>query len=181
LDELYLIKQCKQQVRQAQKQLYEAYYPSAYRLSRRYLSGSHDAEDVLISAFIRIFRHISEFDHRGEGSLQKWINTIVINECIRFLSRYRPVIAEEDLSSLVAEKEWYQDDSGYDAEEILQIMDQMPDGYRTVFNLFAIEGYSHPEIAGMLNIREGTSKSQLSKARNFLIERLNRKKSYGIK
>lgn len=179
MDELLLIKQCKQHQRRAQKRLYEELYPAAYRLSRRYVTGSHDAEDVLISAFIRVFRHLASFEYRGEGSLQKWVNTIVIHECIRFLSRYRPVILEEDMSVLAVESDWDGDSSGCDVEEIIQILDQMPAGYRTVFNLYAIEGYSHPEIAGILNINEGTSKSQLSKARNYIIEKLKERRSYG--
>jgi len=179
LDELLLIKQCKQHQRQAQKRLYEELYPAAYRLSRRYVTCSHDAEDVLISAFIRVFRHLESFEYRGEGSFQKWVNTIVIHECLRFLSRYKPVIVEEDISFLTAEKDWDGDSSGCDAEEIMQILDRLPAGYRTVFNLYAIEGYTHPEIAGMLNINEGTSKSQLSKARNLIIEKLKERKSYG--
>ncbi len=177
MDELTLINHCRQQQRHAQKRLYEKYYPSAFRLSRRYLSNAHDAEDVMIDAFVRIFHHIGEFEYRGNDSLRKWINTIVIHECIRFLSRFKTLIVEEEMSGLVIEKEWQTDASGYDAEEIILIVEGMPDGYRTVFNLFAMEGYSHHEIAGMLSISEGTSKSQLSKARNYIIEKL--KKSNG--
>lgn len=178
MDEQLLIKQCRQQRRDAQKRLYETYYPGAYRLSRRYLAGSQDAEDVLVNAFLRVFRYIHDFEYRGEGSLLKWVNTIVINECLRFLSAYRPVIAGEDLSTLAPEHDWYGGQSDIDAEEVLLILDMMPAGYRTVFNLYAMEGYTHREIASMLGVTEGTSKSQLSKARNFIIERLN-KNLYG--
>lgn len=179
MNEQILIKHCLQQNRRAQKQLYEKYYAAAYRLSRRYLGTPQDAEDVLISAFARIFRHLAAFEYREEGSLQKWINTIVINECIRFLSRYRPFVIDEDVSKLVVEKEWDATVYNHDAEEVMQLVTQMPDGYRTIFNLYAIEGYTHAEIAEMLNISVGTSKSQLSKARNYLMERLNKTKLYG--
>ena len=179
MDERLLIRQCKQQQRQAQQQLFEELYPSAYRLSRRYLFRSQDIEDVLIGVFVRVFRHLESFEYRGEGSLRKWVNTIVIHECIRFLSAYRPVITEEDVSFLAAERDWDGDPSGVDAERVMQILDQMPAGYRTVFNLYAMEGYTHSEIAGLLNITEGTSKSQLSKARNHIIEKLKERKSYG--
>jgi len=178
LEEQLLIQQCRQERRDAQKRLYDTYYPGAHRLSRRYLSGNHDAEDILVNVFLRVFRYIGEFEYRGTGSLQKWINTIVINECIRFLSVYRPIIADEDLTLLVAEKDWPGEGSAIDAEEIMHILEGMPAGYRTVFNLYALEGYSHREIASMLDVTEGTSKSQLSKARNYIIERLN-KQSYG--
>ncbi len=180
MDEQLLIKQCRQQRRDAQQRLYDTYYPGAYRLSRRYLTGSHDAEDVLVNAFLRVFRYIHDFEYRGDGSLQKWVNTIVINECIRFLSIYRPIIVEEELTALVVERDWNGDQSDLDAEEVLGILEVMPAGYRTVFNLYAMEGYSHREIASMLGVTEGTSKSQLSKARNFIIERLNNK-SYGTR
>jgi len=103
----------------------------------------------------------------------------VIHECIRFLSAYRPVITEEDVTFLAAERDWDGDPSGVDAEQVMLILDQMPAGYRTVFNLYAMEGYTHSEIAGLLNITEGTSKSQLSKARNHIIEKLKERKSYG--
>lgn len=165
--------------RRAQKQLYEKYYAAAYRLSRRYLGNQQDAEDVLISAFTRIFRHLTTFEFREEGSLQKWINTIVINECIRFLSRYRPFVSDDDVSCLAVENEWESTSCNHDAEKVMQVVAQMPDGYRTIFNLYAIEGYTHVEIAEMLNISVGTSKSQLSKARNYLIEKLNKEKLYG--
>ena len=179
MNEQLLIKHCLHQNRRAQKQLYEKYYASACRLSRRYLSNQQDAEDVLIGAFTRIFSHLAAFEFREEGSLQKWINTIVINECIRFLSRYRPLVSEEDVSGLAVEKEWDASSCNHDAEEVMQLVAQMPDGYRMIFNLYAIEGYTHAEIAEMLHISVGTSKSQLSKARNYLIEKLNKTKRYG--
>jgi RNA polymerase sigma-70 factor (ECF subfamily) len=178
LDEQLLIKQCRQQRRDAQQRLYDTYYPGAYRLSRRYLTGNQDAEDVLVNAFLRVFRYIHEFEYRGEGSLQKWVNTIVINECIRFLSAYKPLFAEEELSALAAERNWTETESGIDTEAVLLILEGMPAGYRTVFNLYAVEGYNHREIGSMLGVTEGTSKSQLSKARNYIIERLN-KRCYG--
>jgi RNA polymerase sigma factor (sigma-70 family) len=154
-------------------------YVPVYRLARRYLVNSYDAEEALGNAFIRVFNNISQFEYRGEGSLLKWVNTIVIHECIRFLSKYKPMLVEEDVALLVAENGFDDFSSDYDAEEIHEIIDHMPDGYRTVFNLFAMEGFSHPQIAVMLNISEGTSRSQLSKARNYIIEKLKHRMYYG--
>ncbi len=179
MNEQLLINQCKQHQRRAQKQLFEQLYVPVYRLARRYLVNSHDAEEALGNAFIRVFNNIGHFEYRGEGSLVKWINTIVIHECIRFLSKYKPVIVEEDVALLVADSGFDDFSSDYDAEEIREIIDNMPSGYRTVFNLFAMEGYSHPQIAGMLNINEGTSRSQLSKARNYIIDKLKHRTYYG--
>jgi RNA polymerase sigma-70 factor, ECF subfamily len=179
LNDQLLINQCKQHERRAQKQLFEDLYVPVFRLARRYVVNSHDAEEVLGNAFIRVFNNIDQFEYRGEGSLLKWINTIVINECIRFLSRYKPVLVEEDVALLVAESGFDDLSTDYDAEEIQDIIDHMPAGYRTVFNLFAMEGYSHQQIAFILTISEGTSKSQLSKARNYIIEKLKFRTRYG--
>jgi RNA polymerase sigma factor (sigma-70 family) len=179
LNEQLLINQCKQHKRRAQKQLFEELYVPVYRLARRYLVNSYDAEEALGNTFIRVFNNIGQFEYRGEGSLLKWINTIVINECIRFLSRYKPLLVEEDVALFIAESGFDDFSSDYDAEEILEIIDHMPAGYRTVFNLFAMEGYSHQQIAVMLNISEGTSRSQLCKARNYIIEKLKHRTYYG--
>lgn len=179
MNEQLLISQCKQHQRRAQKQLFEDLYIPVYRLARRYLVSSYDAEEALGNAFIRVFNNIGQFEYRGEGSLLKWVNTIMINECIRFLRQYKPVLVEEDVALLVAESGFDDFSSDYDAEEIQEIIDHMPAGYRTVFNLFALEGYSHQQIAIMLNISEGTSRSQLSKARNYIIEKLKHRTYYG--
>jgi RNA polymerase sigma-70 factor (ECF subfamily) len=85
LNEQLLINQCKQHRRRAQKQLFEEVYGPVFRLARRYLVNSYDAEEAVGNSFIRVFNNIGQFEYRGEGSLLKWINTIVINECIRFL------------------------------------------------------------------------------------------------
>jgi RNA polymerase sigma-70 factor, ECF subfamily len=179
LNEQLLINQCKQHQRRAQKQLFEELYVPSYRIARRYLVSGFDAEEALGNAFIRIFNNIEHFEYRGEGSLLKWVNTIVINECIRFLSRYKPVLVEEDKALLVAESGFDDFSSDYDAEEIREIIDHMPAGYRIVFNLFAMEGYSHQQISNMLNISEGTSRSQLCKARNYIIDKLKHRTYYG--
>ena len=179
MNEQLLINQCKQHQRRAQKKLFEELYVPAYRLARRYLVSSFDAEEALANAFIRIFNNIDQFEYRGEGSLIKWINTIVINECIRFLSKYKPVIVEEDVAFLIAESGFDDFSSDYDAGKIQEIIDHMPAGYRTVFSLFAMEGYSHQQIGVMLNISEGTSRSQLCKARNYIIEKLKHRTYYG--
>jgi RNA polymerase sigma-70 factor, ECF subfamily len=179
LNEQLLISQCKLHQRRAQKLLFEELYVPSYRIARRYLASSYDAEEALGNAFIRVFNSIAQFEYRGEGSLLKWVKTIVINECIRFLSIDKPVLVEEDVAHLIAESGFDDFSSDYDAEEIQEIIDHMPAGYRTVFNLFAMEGYSHQQIAFMLNINEGTSRSQLNKARNYIIDKLKHRTYYG--
>ena len=152
-----------------------------YHLSMRILTNHHDTEDVLIGAFIRVFNHIHHFEYQGDGSLTRWIKTIVINESIRFLNRKKQLVFYEDINEI---NNAYWDDTVseaeiVDTERIYAILESMPAGYRMVFNLFAIEGYSHKEIAEMLNISENTSKTQLRKARLFMIERIQNIQKYG--
>jgi len=146
----------------------------------RYLANYHDTEDVLSVSYTRIFKNISHFENRGEGSFQKWINTIVINEAIRFLKSKKALLFQEDEDLLTMNVSFPDSSDLLDAEEVSQVLESMPKGYRTVFNLFAIEGYSHKEIAEMLQINENTSKSQLSKARNYIILKL-KKSSHAFK
>jgi RNA polymerase sigma-70 factor (ECF subfamily) len=140
----------------------------------RYLANHHDTEDVLSISFTKIFRNIGQFENRGEGSFQKWINTIVINEAIRFLKSKKTMVFQEDETLLTLNASHEVSSDLIDPEEVHQVLEAMPKGYRTVFNLFAIEGYSHKEIADMLQINENTSKSQLSKARSYMIQKLKK-------
>lgn len=150
-----------------------------YNLAMRILSNHHDTEDVLIISFLKIFDSIGKFEYRGDNSLNKWIKTIVINESIRFCKKKTKLTFDDDMAG--SDKN-YTDDGQLeiiDAEQVYSIIENMPAGYRMVFNLFAIEGYSHKEIAELLNITENTSKSQLRKARINIIEKLNKNNNYG--
>jgi RNA polymerase sigma-70 factor, ECF subfamily len=180
LEEQEIILGCLQNNRFAQRYLFDRYYKRSYRIALRYLANHHDAEDVLSISFTRIFGSIRQFDYRGEGSLQKWISTIVINESIRFLKSKKFMFFTEDeaLDSINVPIE--EAVGELDAEEVRQVVAEMPKGYRTVFNLFAIEGFSHREIADMLQINEATSRSQLNKARNHIIQNL-KKNNHAIK
>lgn len=146
----------------------------------RFMANHHDAEDVLSIAFVKVFRKIETFEYRGEGSLKKWIKTIVINESIRYIKQKKDLRYEND--PLFFETEMHTGTDLYpadlDVDKVYQIISEMPVGYRTVFNLYAIEGYSHQEIADLLKISEGTSKSQLSKARNHIIHQLKKFEVY---
>ena len=149
-----------------------------FHLSLRIIYNQHDVEDALITAFSKIFRSIGNFEYRGESSLTKWIKTIVINESIRILKSKPTLSYSEDLTEYESTDFDNADLSGVDIDRIYAIIGAMPDGYRTVFNLFAIEGYSHKEIADLLNIAENTSKSQLRKARIYIIEKLKTTQGY---
>ena len=151
-----------------------------YNLSKRILVNHHDVEDVLIVSFTRVFDNIYRFEYRGENSLDKWIKTIVINESIRLLNKANRIVYNEDMAEF--EKYTTESIAGFDtvdAEQIYTIIGNMPDGYRLVFNLYALEGYTHKEISELLDISENTSKSQLRKARMYIIDKMDKTENYG--
>lgn len=159
--------------KKAQELLFAGYSDRMYRLSYRYVRTQPDAEDVMIAAFTKVFREIGKFSHSGEGSLEAWIRKIVVNESLMWLrQRHNFMMAENidlnfpepDLSLLTS----------LEAEDILTMISRLPTGYRTVFNLFVIDGFNHKEIASMLEITENTSRSQLFKAKSLLQKMLIR-------
>jgi len=160
----------------AQRVFFETYYKDTFRLARRYLSNFHDAEDIVIIVFNKALKNITHFEYRGEGSLKKWLNTITINESIKALRKIRPIyFKEEPIEEVAVEFNTVE----LDLEMVYKILEKMPEGYRTVFNLYAMDGYTHSEIAETLKISRNTSKSQLLKARKFIIRALNQKQLYG--
>lgn len=173
-----VIKHCKTGNQIAQRILFDTYYQRMYHLSMRIIFNHHDVEDVLITAFSKVFNKIEEFEYRSADSLIKWIKTIVINESIRHTNAKSQISYKNDFPEYETNTKPNFDLSGIDAEQIYSIIESMPNGYRIVFNLFAIEGYSHKEISEMMNISENTSKSQLRKARIYIIERINKTKKY---
>jgi len=180
LEELEIIAGCLKNDPSTQRYLFDRYYRRSYHVAMRYLSNHHDTEDVLSISYTKVFRNINQFEYRGEGSLQKWVYTIVINEAIRFLKSKKALFFTEDEELLMLNIPMIESSDLLDTEEVFQVVELMPKGYRTVFSLFAIEGYSHKEIGEMLQINENTSKSQLSKARNYIIQKLKKKNSHEI-
>lgn len=160
-----LIRQCCKGDGRAQRELYERFSGPMLSVCRRYVQTIEDAEEVLSNAFIKVFAKIDQY--RGGGSLGGWIRRIMVNEALNFI-RYRKnlfvEVEEENHRELAHENPSHQ----WDAEHLMRMINELPLGYRTVFNLYAIEGYSHREIGEMLDISENTSKSQLSKARKQL-------------
>ncbi len=150
-----------------------------YNLSKRIIYNHHDVEDVLIVSFTKVFNNIKKFEFRGNDSVSKWIKTIVINESIRHVNERNKISYDDDLPEYKMNAPYDTEIVDIDIELIYSIIETMPVGYRMVFNLFALEGYSHKEISDMLNITESTSKSQLRKARINIIERINKTKIYG--
>ena len=152
--------------RDAQKTLYHHYSPKMFSVCLRYAKDYHSAEDALQEGFIKVYKYISKF--RREGSFEGWLRRIFINTSIEQLRKavsMYPIVDSEDKPIDII------DDNLFDQlnhQDLLNMVQSLSPGYRTVFNLYVIEGYSHNEIAKMLNINEGTSKSQLARARMLL-------------
>jgi RNA polymerase sigma-70 factor (ECF subfamily) len=165
-----LIAACCQGNGRAQKLLYERFSGLMLGVCLRYLRRREDAEEALLTGFAKLFRALHQYRH--EGSFEGWIRRIMVNEALGMLRRKEPLhLAIDDLTydvpATAAEAE-----SQLNAADMLALLADLPAGYRTVFNLYALEGYTHPEIGELLGISEGTSKSQLSKARAMLQRRL---------
>lgn len=161
-----IIKGCKRGDRRAQQRLFDLYSSRMYGLCLRYIKNTMQAEDVLVMSFTRIFDRIDQF--KGEGSFEGWIRRIVVNEALTALRRNRLMMAETDLENAEREPDYDKLGDHLEADDLLKLIERLPPGYRVVFNMYAIDGYSHKEIAEQLGITENTSKSQLSRARVYL-------------
>ena len=162
-----LVKEAKQGSTAAQKCLFDQFAEKMLLVCQRYVKSPEDAEELLLDGFYKFFTKISSFNYQGDAALYAWLKRIMINECLMFL-RVRNVFTI--VTEATAEEIPLQEEAldNLSAEEIFKLIVQLPVGYRTVFNLYAIEGMNHGEIAGMLNISEGTSRSQFSKAKVLL-------------
>ncbi|AQS93241.1 RNA polymerase subunit sigma-70 [Polaribacter sp. BM10] len=161
-----LIKKAIDNNREAQKQLFEQYSPKMLGVCRQYVKDMHHAEDLMLQGFLKVFTNLHKFKH--EGSFEGWIRRIMVNTCISYLRKKNLVdVSDEDFVFNDAATESLENTS---VEDIQKLIDKLPEGYKMVFNLFAIEGYKHSEIAKKLDISENTSKSQLFKARKLLQE-----------
>jgi len=159
--------------RQAQQLIYASYAPKMLGVCRQYVKDIHHAEDVMITAFMKVFSGLSNFEHKG--SFEGWIRRIMINESISYIRANKKIsfLDDEQYSEEFANSI----ESQFNVEEIQLLIDALPDGYKMVFNLYVIEGYKHHEIAELLSISAGTSKSQLSQARRILQHEINTLKS----
>ena len=164
-NESQLIKKAVQNNRDAQRVLFELHSPKMLSVCRYYINDVHFAEEVMLNGFFRVFKHISSF--KNEGSFEGWIRRIMVREAVSYLRQKKNLeFASDDI--IVHDQQINTIDSEMEVAEIQQLIDNLPEGYRMVFVMYAIEGYKHHEIADMLNISEGTSKSQLFKARKLL-------------
>jgi RNA polymerase sigma factor (sigma-70 family) len=165
-----LIQGCLKRDKSAQKRLYETYSSKMYGLCYRYVKDPMEAEDILVTAFMKIFDKIDQF--KNEGSFEGWIRKIIVNESLTHLRRNRSMYLETELEQADREPDYDHLSDHLETEDLLNIIQELPAGYRIVFNMYAIDGYSHKEIAEQLGISENTSKSQLSRARVYLQKKL---------
>ena len=165
-----LIKKAQKQHPVAQKQLYELYAPKMLSICRQYIKDTDMAEEIMLNGFIKMFKYLDKYEFKG--SFEGWIRKIVVRECITFLNKSTLFVSLEEEQLQIEDGDYEAEESSMDIEQIQKMIDNLPDGYRMVFNLYAIEGYKHQEIAETLSISVNTSKSQLHKARKMLQQQL---------
>lgn len=167
-----LISGCKKGDRKSQKQLFEILGPKFLSICKRYMKNAEDAEDALIQGFYKIFSKIDQFS--GTGNFEGWMRRIIVNECLMALRKKNNFTMQVEINNIEIENHVnVEDRMAY--EELLTVLEKLPTGYRTVFNLYVIEGYKHREIADILNISINTSKSQLILAKRRLREIIKKK------
>lgn len=167
-----LIEELKRGDREAQHELYNRYSATLMAIAMRYLGERNAAEDALHDALIKIFSSVKGFRYRGEGSLRAWMSRIVVNTALAQLrqqGRTRTVSIDDSSTEQIAASTEVE---SIPKEVLLQFISELPDGYRTVFNLFCIEEYSHREIAAELGINEKSSSSQLLRAKRLLATKI---------
>ena len=168
------IARCLDNDAKAQAKLYQWFAPKMFGICLRYTRNQMEAEDILQEGFIKVFRYLK--DYRNDGSLEGWIRKTIVNTAINFYNKKIKFMKDVSLDQTgpISNDE----ESAIDklsVKELLVYIRELPDGYRVVFNLNVIEGYTHKEIGDMLNISENTSKSQLSRARSVLQGKLKNK------
>lgn len=173
-NEIYLLQDCINGSRKSQKELYNLFASKMFLICLRYTKNQMDAEDVLQEGFVKLFNNLHKF--RCEGSFEGWVRRIFVNTAIEHTRRKRLTTGvSEGLENSVVDKHNNALDNLYE-KDLISSANTLSDGYRTVFNLYAIEGYSHKEIASQLGITESTSKSQFSRAKAILRGMLNGKR-----
>ena len=174
MTEADLIKGCKASERNAQKALYDLYAPVLLAICKRYVRQFEDAEDVLLESFYKIFSNIGQY--QGKGSFEGWMKRITVNEALMFLRRRHNFNISLESNHLDISSTEHNIEEQLFESDILKVLDTLPTGYRTVFNLYVIDGLKHREIADELGISINTSKSQLIQAKRRLARLLKKNK-----
>lgn len=178
-DEKQLIEACIKEDRKAQQCLYELYSKKMYVVCVRYSKSTQEAEDILQESFIKVFQNLGKF--RKEAKLGSWIKRIVVNTALNYQRSKLYLFPMVDVANTNLHQEENFTLSNYHFKDLLKLIQKLPSGCQMVFNLYAIEGYNHKEIADMMQISEGTSKSQYSRAKTLIKDMLCKEEtvSYG--
>ncbi len=180
-----VVKGCRKGYPKAQTELFNRFSGRFTGICRRYVGTVDQAEDIMISGFMKIFEKIRQY--KGEGSFEGWMTRIMVNESLSYIRRNKNMWLNVSIEKAEREPDYKMADSKLDKEQVLFLIDELPIGYRTVFNLYVMEGYSHREIGDLLQITEGASKSQLSRAKVQLkskilaLEEKMKKRNHGKK
>ena len=166
-----IIKRCSEGDRSSQNLLYRKYAHTVFPVCLRYAKNRQEAEEILQEAFLKIFKHVQQF--KGTGSFEGWMRKIVVNTALSFLNAKSklPLVVSINIHDQISNPSINQQDN-LSMKELVVLIQKLPVAYRTVFNLYVFEGYKHREIGNLLNISEGTSKSNLSDARRILQNQL---------
>lgn len=167
--------QCQRGDMQARRTLYERYGGRLMAICLRYIGDRETAEDVLHDGFLRIFQSIKQFSYQGEGSLKAWLSRVMVNEALGYLRKKNVQLQQEVLMTEIPDVPDTDDSDLNDIPRsvLMKFISELPDGYRTVFNLYVFEEKSHKEIASLLGITEHTSSSQFYRAKSLLIKKIN--------
>lgn len=174
-EEKDLIQRCIRGDRRAQRELYETFSPLLFAVALRYVGSRENAKDVLQEGFITIFDKIGTY--KGDGSFQGWLRKIVANTALMYIRKNDVLKFADDVDTTPLKGNDFLSENALDVigtKEIMNLICQMPEGFRVVFNLYIFEGYSHAEIAKAIGITEGSSRSQLSRGRVWLQERIKK-------
>ena len=170
LTEEELLEGCRKGKASAQRGLYDRLAPKMLGVCFRYIKDREEAEHVMIGGLVKVFDKLDQF--KGDGSFEGWVRRIIVNDCLMYIRKNRNMSLQSDIEDVNDDPNLKVMEEQLDAKDLIKLIEELPVGYRTVFNLYAIEGYNHAEIAKQLEISENTSKSQLSRARKWLQNRL---------
>jgi RNA polymerase sigma factor (sigma-70 family) len=171
MDDYTLVTECVKSNPRAQQALFERFAPKMFTVCLRYAKNKEQAEDILQDGFVKVFAKITAF--KMEGSLEGWIRRVMVNTALDQIRKNVKSLGEistDDVAYKLDSNDFIAENLM--AEDLMKLIQSMPEGYKVVFNMFAIEGYSHAEIAEQLGVTESTSKSQYSRARAYLRERI---------
>jgi RNA polymerase sigma factor (sigma-70 family) len=177
-----IISGCRENNPKSQRQLYEYYKSVLFAICRRYISNEQEAEDIFVEGFNKIFQKIKQYE--GTGSFEGWMKKIMVNEALQHLRNLKKMKFSDFNVVQLDTQDDFNIEADIEAREILDLLSELPPGYRTIFNLYIVEGYKHQEIADLLKISINTSKSQLIFAKKKMAELIKKKfngtiKNYG--